>query len=94
MLKALQIFINTIKYDGVCEFLVDPESDESDSIWHPSNVTWIYAIISEDWYLYEEGPQSMNKVAWVNKIKREVREQIKNFMGIDVRVGSYVKKCK
>lgn len=83
---VLQTFVNSINYDEVCKFWVDPERDENGDIW-------INAVISEDWYLYEDGPQSMNKVAWVNKIRREVREQIKSFTGIDVRVGSYVKKC-
>ena len=84
---VLQIFVNSIKYDEVCEFIVDPEPEKDGDFW-------IYAVISEDWYLYEDGPQSMNKVAWVNKIRREVREQIKSFTDIDVRVGSYVKKCR
>jgi ABC-type microcin C transport system permease subunit YejE len=85
--NALQTFVNSIKYDEVCEFLVDTEFDKYTDIW-------VHAIISEDWYLYADSPQSMNKVAWVNKIRRETRDSIKNFMGIDVRVGSYVRKCK
>lgn len=87
MMEVLQKFVNTIKYDEVCEFLVNPEPDENNDIW-------IYAVISEDWYLYEEGHTSMNKVAWVNKIRREVRELVEQFTGLKVRVGSYVKKCR
>ena len=87
LLEILQKFVNKIKYDEVCKFVVDPELDENNDIW-------INAIISEDWYLYEEGPTSMNKVAWVNKIRREVREQVEQFTGFKVRVGSYVKKCE
>lgn len=85
--EVLQKFVNRINYDEVCEFIVDYEKDADEDIW-------IYVVISEDWYLYEDNNQSINKVAIVNKIRREVREEIKNFFGIDVRVGSYVKKCR
>lgn len=86
LFDVLQTFVNSINYDEICEFIVDPERDENGDIW-------IYAVISEDWWFYEDNIQSINKVFQVNKIRREVREQIKSFTGIDVRVGSYVKKC-
>lgn len=86
LFDVLQTFVNSINYDEVCEFIVDPERDKNGDIW-------IYAVISQDWWYYEDNIQSMNKVFQVNKIRREVREQIKSFTGIDVRVGSYVKKC-
>ena len=85
--EILQKFVDRIKYDEVCKFIVDYEQEADDEVW-------IYAIISENWYLYEKNHQPMNKVAIVNKIRREVREEIKNFFGIDVRVESYVNKCK
>lgn len=84
--EVLQKFVNRINYDEVCEFIVDHEKDSDEDIW-------IYAVISEDWLLYEDNNQSINKVAIVNKIRREVREEIKNFFDLDVRVVSYVKKC-
>lgn len=86
LFDVLQTFVNSINYDEICEFIVDPERDENGDIW-------IYAVISEDWWFYEDNIQSINKVFQVNKIRREVREQIKSFTSIDVRVGSYVKKC-
>lgn len=86
LFDVLQTFVNSINYDEVCEFIVDPERDENGDIW-------INAVISEYWWYYEDNIQSMNKVFQVNKIRREVREQIKSFTSIDVRVGSYVKKC-
>lgn len=86
LLSVIRGFLNSLSYDEVCEIWVDTEPDESGDIW-------IYVVISEDWYLYEDGSINMNKVAMVNKIRREVRDGVKKFMGIDVRVGSYVQKC-
>jgi hypothetical protein len=86
LLSVIRGFVNSLSYDEVCEIWVDTEPGESGDIW-------IYVVISEDWYLYEDGPINKNKVAMVNKIKREVRVGVKKFMGIDVIVGSYVQKC-
>lgn len=89
--EILQKFVDKLKYDEVCEFIVDPEPDENNDIW-------VYAVISEDWYFSEGDYTTRNVVAVstavVNNIRKEVREMISKVIGLNVRVISYVKKCK
>lgn len=88
ILDILQKFLNSFDYHGdeICEILIDPEPDASDSIW-------VYVVISQDWFLYGEGSQNI-KEAWVGKIKLDILKKVNDFMGFNIRVGSYVKKCR
>jgi hypothetical protein len=87
LIQVLEQFVDSLTYDGVCYFFVDPEPDDYDNIW-------VFAIISEDWYFPDSFATTRQKVAMVNKIKREVRETINTFMGLkNIRVGSFVRKC-
>lgn len=78
----LEKFVSTLNVEGVCGFWVDEEKDENE-------LYWVYMIIDLDWL--EEFTSKPEFV--VHRMKIGLREEIKKWLGINVMVGSAVKKC-
>lgn len=81
-LKLLYKFLSSISIEGVCGFWIDEEKDEND-------MHWVYLIVDKNWL--DEYPTKPEFV--VRRIRNGVKEEIKKFLGIDVKVGSILKEC-
>lgn len=83
-IKLLTEFMENLDVEGICGFFIDPEHDEHDFIW-------VYIILDLDWLNDNQHPTKPGFVA--NRMRNGVKEEIKKYLGLDVRVGSVAKKC-
>lgn len=82
--KILKLFLETYEVDGVCGFFIDDEENSED------DRLAVYMIIDENWL-----KQTQTKPGFVGKRMRDgIQEEIKKWLGIDVYVGSTVRKCE
>lgn len=81
-LSLLEGFLETLEMEGICGFFLDKEPDDFDNYW-------VYVILDLDWI-----NSSNTKPGFLaNRMRIAVRDEIKNYLGVDVRVGSISKKC-
>lgn len=82
IVRLLENFMSELQISGICGFWVDEEEDDH-------GMYWVYIILDED--NLEDHPTKPGYVA--NKYRLGVQSEIKNFLGLDVRVGSISKSC-
>lgn len=80
--RILEKFLLTKSIEGVCGFFVDPEYDEK-------GYYWVYLMLDQDWL----NSTDSDMLPIVDKYRRRLRKEISDFLGINVMVGSFVKKC-
>ena len=83
-INLLTQFMENLEVEGICGFFIDPEHDDHDLIW-------VYIILDLDWLNDNQHPTKPGFVA--NRMRNGVKEEIKKYLGLDVRVGSVAKKC-
>jgi len=82
ILSTLHNFMSELEVDGICGFWIDEEEDDHGNYW-------VYIILDLDWI--KEIPTKPQFVA--ERMRRRLQEEIKKWLGFDVRVGSTARKC-
>jgi hypothetical protein len=83
IIKIIKILYESMDMEGICE--LDAGYDEED------NNFYCYLIIDKDWYTnFSDNILKSVKTEWVRQYKRELREKINNYLGMNIFVGSYV----
>lgn len=82
-LDLIKQFMENLDVEGICGFWVD--YDEEDILQD----IWVYIILDLDWL--EEIPTKRDFVA--KRMRLGIRDEIKKWLDLDVKVGSISKKC-
>lgn len=78
--KLLVKFIETMSIPDVCGFWVDDETEED-------GTPWIYFILDSS------AINGTHQILILNKIKKNIKDEIENMFGIRVMVSIIVKNC-
>ena len=82
-IKLLESFLSELEVDGICGFFVDSEEHDEDKR------IAVYVIIDEDFV-----NDANTKPGYIARmIRGGVQKEIKKWLGIEVYVGSTVRKC-
>ena len=82
-IKLIERFLSELKVEGICGFWVD--DDEEDT----SQVIQVIIFLDIDWI--ETIPTKPEFIA--KRMRMGIQEEIKKWLGLDVKVGSTAKKC-
>lgn len=81
--KLLRYFLNTYELDGVCEYIITYDDEE--------NYSSVIIVLDLDWLKSLPAEPEPGFVA--KKYRKGLKEEIYNFTGLDVYVGSTAKRC-